>query len=136
MALDRNTLTEKILKRGQEPAYTFSPSKISAAYLNKNPDWASWDLKKRYEEAIKLLVEAGYSKQNPLRFTLSYNTSEEHKKIAIAAAAMWKKNLQGLVDVKLQNQEWKTFLSTRRLGHYDIARSGWCPPYNEASSTI
>lgn len=136
MALDRNTLTEKILKRGQEPAYTFSPSKISAAYLNKNPDWASWDLKKRYEEAIKLLGEAGYSKQNPLRFTLSYNTSEEHKKIAIAAAAMWKKNLQGLVDVKLQNQEWKTFLSTRRLGHYDIARSGWCPPYNEASSAL
>ncbi|OCE92967.1 hypothetical protein AWZ74_23320 [Shigella sonnei] len=42
---------------------------------------------------------AGYGPQKPLKLTLLYNTSENHQKIAIAVASMWKKNLG--VDVKL-----------------------------------
>ena len=34
----------------------------------------------RNEEAIKLLEEAGYSKANPLKFSILYNTNENHKK--------------------------------------------------------
>ena len=102
----------------------------------QNPDWASWDLKKRNEEAIALLKEAGYTKSKPLTFTLLYNTNEDHKKIALAASSMWKQNLQGLVNVKLQNQEWKTFLSARRLAEHEMARAGWCSDYNEASTFL
>ncbi|STV41200.1 oligopeptide ABC transporter substrate-binding protein OppA [Klebsiella pneumoniae subsp. pneumoniae] len=46
-----------------------------------------------------------------------------HKKLAIAAASLWRKNLG--IDVKLVNQEWKTFLDTRHQGTYDVARAGW-----------
>lgn len=56
-------------------------------------------------QAKTLLSAAGYGPQKPLKLTLLYNTSENHQKIAIAVASMWKKNLG--VDVKLQNQEWK-----------------------------
>ncbi len=41
----------------------------------------------------------------PLKLTLLYNTSENHQKIAIAVASMWKKNPG--VDVKLQNRNGK-----------------------------
>lgn len=136
LALDRNIITEKIMKTGQIPAYTFSPPAIQSAHLIQNPDWASWDMKKRSEEAVKLLKEAGYSKNKPLNLSLLYNTNEGHKQIALAVASIWKKNLEGIVNVKLQNQEWKTFLSTRRLGDYQIARAGWCSDYNEASSFL
>lgn len=41
----------------------------------------------------KLLAEAGYSADKPLTFNLLYNTSDLHKKLAIAAASLWRKNL-------------------------------------------
>ncbi len=90
--------------------------------------------KERIAEAKKLLAEAGYDKSNPLKFTLLYNTSENHKKIATAIQSMWKTTLG--VDVALENQEWKTFLDTRRQGNYDVTRAGWCGDYNEASSFL
>ena len=39
--------------------------------------------------------------------------------MAIAAASMWKANTKGLIDVKLENQEWKTYIDSRRAGRYD-----------------
>lgn len=63
-----------------------------------------------------------------------YNTSDLHKKLAIAASSIWKKNTG--VDVKLVNQEWKTFLDTRHQGNYDVARAGWCADYNEPTSFL
>ncbi len=44
-------------------------------------------------QAKTLLRAAGYGSQKPLKLTLLYNTSENHQKIAIAVASMWKKNL-------------------------------------------
>lgn len=67
--------------------------------------------RKRNEEAKKLLAEAGYTADKPLTINLLYNTSDLHKKLAIAASSLWKKNIG--VNVKLVNQEWKTFLDTR-----------------------
>lgn len=52
--------------------------------------------------AKALLAAAGYGPNRPLKLTLLYNTSENHQKIAIAVASMWKKNLG--VEVKLQNR--------------------------------
>ena len=90
--------------------------------------------KERNAEAARLLEEAGYGKGNPLKFSLLYNTNENHKKLAVALGSMWKKTL-GL-DVTLENQEWKTYLSTKDQGDFEVARAGWCGDYNEASSFL
>ena len=79
--------------------------------------------------------EAGYSDAKPLDVTLLYNTSENHKKVAVAATALWKQAL-GFVNVNLDNKEWKTFLDSRRSGNYQFARAGWCADYNEPSSFL
>lgn len=38
--------------------------------------------------------------------------------------------------MKLENQEWKTFLDTRHQGNFDVARAGWCADYNEPTSFL
>lgn len=134
LALDRNTITDKVLAQGQTPAYQFTPPATNGN-VKFSPDWETWDQDKRVQEAKKLLAEAGYSDGNPLTFELLYNTSENHKKIAVAAASLWKEAL-GPVDVTLTNQEWKTYLDARREGNYQIARAGWCGDYNEASTFL
>jgi oligopeptide transport system substrate-binding protein len=63
---------------------------------------------------------------------LLYNTSENHKKIAVAVGSMWKKTLG--VEITLENQEWKTYLETKKQRNFQIARAGWCGDYNEAST--
>ncbi|KGQ71279.1 oligopeptide ABC transporter substrate-binding protein OppA [Chelonobacter oris] len=136
LALNRNIITDKVINQGQTPAYHFTPPYINGGDKLTNPEWASQDQKKRNENAVKLLAEAGFSKQKPLDFTILYNTSENHKKIAIAVASIWKQNLAGAVNVKMENQEWKTYLDSRHQGNYDVARAGWCADYNEATSFV
>jgi oligopeptide transport system substrate-binding protein len=63
-----------------------------------------------------------------------YNTSEGHKKIAIAMSQLWKQKLG--VEVELANQEWKTFLETRGNQDFELARGAWCGDYNEASTFL
>ncbi|BCQ44988.1 hypothetical protein ERHA55_25150 [Erwinia rhapontici] len=85
-------------------------------------------------QAKALLAAAGYGPTHPLNLTLLYNTSETHKKIAIAVASMWKKNLG--VNVKLQNQEWKTYIDNRNSGNFDVIRASWVGDYNEPSTFL
>lgn len=134
LVLDRETIVDKILGQGQKVAYQFTPEAINGI-KNYTPEWKSWDKDKRIEEAKKLLNEAGYSESNPLKFELLYNTNEQHKTLAVAAASFWKDAL-GFVDVTLANQEWKTYLDTRRTQKYQVSRGGWCADYNEASSFL
>lgn len=134
LALDREIIAEKVLGQGQVPTAVFTPTYIDEGDQIRQPDYFNQPMGQRNAEAVKLLEEAGFSKANPLSFTILYNTNENHKKVAIAAASIWKKNTQGLVDVKLENQEWKTYLDNRRNGNYDVARAGWAADYNQATT--
>lgn len=132
-AIDRNIVTDAILAQGQKPAYFLTPE-ITAGFDPELPAYGKMSQKERNAEAARLLAEAGYGKDNPLNFKLLYNTSENHKKIAVALGSMWKKTL-GL-SVTLENQEWKTYLSSKDSGDFEVARAGWCGDYNEASSFL
>lgn len=134
LALDRDTVVDKVIGQGQTAAYQLTPTATNGGVKN-TPEWSTWDQEKRLAEAKKLLNEAGYSENNPLKFELLYNTNDLHKKTALAVASLWKQSL-GFVDVSLINKEWKTYLDTRRNGTYQIARAGWCGDYNEASTFL
>jgi oligopeptide transport system substrate-binding protein len=79
------------------------------------------------------MSEAGYGPGKPLQFQFLYNTSENHKRIAIALAAMWKKLN---VNVELVNSEFKVQLSNLRLGDFQMGRAGWIADYNDAQSYL
>ncbi|CAI0878056.1 ABC transporter substrate-binding protein [Serratia grimesii] len=133
LTLDRDIIANKIMGQGQIPAYSFTPTFTEGAKFTA-PEWAGWSQEQRNTEAKKLLAEAGFNAANPLKFTLLYNTSDQNKQQAIAAASMWKKNLGA--DVTLRNQEWKTSLESRHQGQYDVARATWCGDYNEPSAFL
>ncbi|MGR5141270.1 ABC transporter substrate-binding protein [Photobacterium sp. DNB23_23_1] len=132
-AIDRDIVTKALLGQGQKSGYFLTPE-ITANFNPVTPEYGQMTQKERNAKAKELLEEAGFGPGNPLNFTLLYNTSENHKKIAVAIASMWKKNLD--VTANLENQEWKTYLDTRRQGDFDVTRAGWCGDYNEASSFL
>lgn len=132
-AIDRDIIVNNVTQGGQFPAYTFTPA-ATANFEVPAVEYGTWTQEDRNAKAMELMAEAGYGKDNPLDITLLYNTSEGHKKIAIAVSQMWKQNLG--VNVTLENQEWKTFLETRGNKDYEVARAGWCGDYNEASTFL
>lgn len=133
LTLDRDIIANKIMGQGQIPAYSFTPTFTEGGNFSQ-PEWAGWTQEKRNEEAKRLLAQAGFTAEKPLKFTLLYNTSDQNKQQAIAAASMWKKNLGA--QVTLQNQEWKTSLQSRHEGQFDVARATWCGDYNEPSAFL
>lgn len=132
-AIDRQIIAEKVLGTGEKPAYHFTPD-VTAGFEPVPLAMQKMTQAERNKQAKAWLKEAGYGPKKPLKLTLLYNTSENHQKIAIAVASMWKKSLGA--QVKLTNQEWKTYIDSRNTGKFDVVRASWVGDYNEASTFL
>ena len=78
---------------------------------------------------------AGYSQDDPLRVEIRYNSSENHKKIALAVASMWKQVLG--VNATLVNEEFGVFLQNRKQKVItQVFRVGWISDYNDPYSFL
>jgi len=133
LALDKQVIAGKVLGYGQQPAWTFTPTGAGGFTLQPGVA-AGWSQEQRIALAKKLLAEAGFNAQHPLRFTLLYSNDATIKKIVIAASAMWKKNLGA--EVTLQNQERKVVLDNINNGQYSAAFSRWLADYNDPSTFL
>ena len=132
-ALDRNIIVDNILQAGQIPAYSWTPGAMNG-FTMPTTDYATWTQEERDAKAVALLAEAGYGPDNPLTFTMNYNTSEGHQKIAVAVQQLWKQKLG--VEMTPQNFEWAVHTDKMRAGDFDMARYAWCADYNEASTFL
>ncbi|MCF6806888.1 peptide ABC transporter substrate-binding protein [Thiotrichales bacterium 19S9-12] len=130
LVINRKLIADKVLKQGQEPLYAYFPAEIdNGVYNHVNYPWATWSMEKRIKLAKKLYAEAGYSRQNPLKISYIYNTSDKNRKIAETLAAMWHKTLG--VETSIENSEWKVFLYTRQNKDYHgTARDAWVADFN------
>lgn len=145
LAIDRNYIVEQITQTGQVPATGFVPAGIYDAAGPSGDDFRTvggdyMDVSKEQyaancEKARELLKEAGF--EGGAGFPVVeylYNTSDNHKAIGEALQNMWQTELG--VTVNLTNQEWNTFLQTRKDGDYSIARNGWIADYNDPMSFL
>ncbi len=131
-AIDRDIIVDKILQGGQSPSYNWTHH-ATAGFEMPEIDYATWSQEERLAKAKELLAEAGYGPDNPLKLTLNYNTSEGHKKIAIAVQQFWK----GIgVEMTPNNMEWKVHTDRMQNQDFEVARYAWCGDYNEASTYL
>ena len=127
MAIDREIITEKITRFGQQPTFSYVPPGIPG-YEPAEPEWAAWTQAEREAHALELLAEAGFGPDNPLRVEIRYNTHEDHRRISLAIAAMWQQTLG--VNTALINEEFRVFLNTRRQRAVtEVFRAGWIGNY-------
>ena len=128
MSINRQQLTDRVTKGGETPAFTFTP-----------PDTFGYSARAAFEfnpkMARDLMREAGYPNGEGFPVTeLLYNTSEGHRKIAVAIQQMWKKNLG--INITLSNQDWKVYLDSVNNGSYAIARAGWIGDYVDPNTFL
>ncbi len=154
LLFDRNYIVEEIGQAGQVPASSFvsmgltEPDgsefyenagdaaangyvgyyDVSADALESNVNQAVETLKKYYtfDEATGMFTDFP-------TIDYLYNTSEGHKAIGEYLASALA--LFGIT-MNLENQEWNTFLNTRKAGDYTVARNGWLCDYNDPISML
>ncbi|CAN5269559.1 peptide ABC transporter substrate-binding protein [soil metagenome] len=130
MAVDREQITDKILGRGEMPAYGWVPPGIHD-YEPQSFDYAGWDRERRLEAARRLYASAGYSRDHPARFELRYNTGGDHERIAVAIQSMWKQALGA--EARLVNEEFRVLIQNMREKKVtQMFRSSWVGDYNDA----
>lgn len=135
LAIDRDYITKNIGQAGQQNAGAFVSTGIGDAtpgetfrdvggdYVNPAPEAYQANV----DEAKAIIAEL-YPNGNVPTLEYIYNTSTGHMLIAQALQQMW----QDIgVTVTIENQEWSTFLNTRKNGDYQIARNGWLNDYND-----
>ncbi len=115
-AIDRSRIPA-ILKGGEIPTASWIPKGM----LGFNPViGAHFDPGK----ARNLLAEAGYPEGRGFpKVSAVYNTDQTNRLIAEFIQAQWKEHLN--VDVELESQEWKVFLSRLKTNPPQIFRLGW-----------
>ena len=124
-AIDREALTENILKGGEKPAYGYVAYGVETPsgkdFRDEAPEYFKFDAEKAKELLEEGLKEEGWDKLP--EFTLKYNSEGNHKKIAEVLQEMFKQNLD--LEVKIENQEWKTYIDTFKQKNFQLARMGW-----------
>ena len=130
LAVDRDILTRSVTRFGELPTFTLVPPGLPD-YQPPEPEFAEWTQAEREELARELYARAGFSESNPLVVELRYNTSENHRKVAVAVSAMWKQTLG--VQTRLVNEEFRVFLQNRAQRRVtQVFRSGWIGDYQDA----
>lgn len=128
LAIDREAVVENLLGAGQRPADGFVPDNMPGY---QPPTGIGHDP----QEARALLDEAGFpgGEGFPVLEYL-FNSSESHRRIAEALQAMWRNELG--IDIRLVNQEWRTYLQRRASGDFTLARAVWIGDYPEPSTFL
>lgn len=156
LVIDRNYIVEEIGQAGQVPAAGFVAMGLTEPdgreYIAKNGpnrdgtgyySIADDDYQANCDAAVALLKEVSDSSKkfavvgNKVTGfpTLTYITNDGsgHEAIATYLQQVW--GNYGF-DIKVEVQEWATFLNTRKEGNYSVARNGWLGDYNDPISFL
>lgn len=133
MAIDRDYLAEKVWGNSMIPAYSFVPPGVEG-YVGPNLEYAKMSQLDREDAAKKILTEMGYTQAKPLKMEIRFNTSENHKNVAIAIQSQ----LKPLgVEVSLLNTDTKTHYGLlEQHGDFDVARAAWVADYKDPENFL
>lgn len=131
MAVDQQKIVEFVTKNEEKPAHGFVAYGFEDAsggdFREVGGDLVTTDADKAKELLEKGMEEEGYDELPNV--TLTYNTSDAHKKIAETLQQMYKEVLG--VNVDLANQEWNVFSDEQKQLKLQFSRSSFLADYGD-----
>lgn len=128
LAIDREAIARDLLKGTRRAWGRITPSGYPGY---EGPAQVGFDP----ATARRLLAEAGFPGGRGFpKFSILFNTSEDHRRIAEAVQAMWKRELN--VPVELLNMEWGTVQQATVGLRYDVTRRSWLGDYLDPNSFL
>ena len=131
MTVDRDFITAKLLRAGQQPAYAFVPP-VTANYVKAGSGprlrWAGMPFAQRQVEARRLLAEAGFTAARPLKITILAANNTDTLLLMEAVQADWR--AIG-VEVKLEQNEAGVAFAAYRNRAFDVGSMSWYGDFND-----
>ena len=133
LAIDRETITQKILKLGEPPAYGIVPPGTANYAGGVGFDFRARPFAARLTEAQVLMRGAGYGPANRLTLTYATTTSPDNRRLAAVLQAM-----ASQVYVKLEIAAAGVPIHFRNLRNrdYDLGLANWYADFNDASNFL
>ena len=134
LALDREYLAEALWGGTMTPAYSLCPPGLDNYRTPPETDGRKTLPIDNEETARRLLAEAGYGPDRPLRVEYRFNTSDNNRNTAVAVAEMWR----GLgIETRFVYTDAKThFAYLRDGGDFDVARMSWIADYSDPQNFL
>lgn len=135
MTLDREFIAGRIYKTGERPAYSLVPPGIANYPSVARYRWADQALAERRAEAQRLLREAGYGPNNPLRFEFSHRNTSDNPRVAVVVQNDWT-SIAPWVSVELRGVEVQVHYANLRAKNFQVGDAAWIADYNDAKNYL
>jgi oligopeptide transport system substrate-binding protein len=136
MALDREFITDEILKGGQRPAYSLVPPGIAMFESGaRQVPWAGVPRAERMAQAKALLEQAGYGPDKPLTFKISYRNSGDNPRVIPVAQQNWREIAEWVLP-EPEGNEVQINYEKLRQGDFDVGDAGWIADFNDARNFL
>ncbi len=133
-AIDREAVLREVYfdAYGVEALNVLPPGMTNVDLSAKVP-WAGKSMEERRAEARRLLAEAGFGPDNPLKLSYNHLNRPDTKRYAIALQNMWKR--VG-AEIELNAKDFAIHYDLLKTANFDIAEAGWIFDYNDAQSVL
>lgn len=121
LSIDRRILTDNVLRIGDEPTFDFVPSGVSN-YASLPREAERLSQAERVARAQTLLGEAGYGRDNPIRFEFSVRQGDDERRVGVAIQNMWR---QIGVEAEINISDLRTHYANLEQGNFSVADAGW-----------
>jgi len=119
MTIDRQGLSRQMFNiPAMVPVESIVPPGFTGYGDPALPTWAFWSLEQRLTEARRLIAEAGFGPDKPLKISVLLPPASEHQKILAAIATGWR---ELGVEVSAKVGTPQAYEETLKAGDFDLA---------------
>ncbi len=133
LVYDREAVAQKVMKRGETPAYAYVPPGIGNYRNGPQLDFKSMPYPARLALAKRLMQDAGYGPFNKLTLTYLTPGNPDNKRLAAVFQAMAR---QIHVDVRITTADYALVLRAMRQGQYQLGYTNWLADFSDASNFL
>jgi oligopeptide transport system substrate-binding protein len=133
LAYDRETMTDKVLRFGDRPAYSLVPPGVANFPGGTQMDFANMPYPARIARARALMAQLGFGPQKHFHATYDTTGEPDNRRIAAVLQAMLK---QIYVDIDIVVTDDSVHYRNLQLGQFDLGSASWFADFNDASNFL
>ncbi len=133
LALDRETITQKVLRLGEPPAYSMVPPATANYPAGPTLDFRTQPQAQRLDKARWLMNQAGFGPDNHLHLVFETFDEPNNKRIAAVFQSMMRAIF---VDIDIMPVEAGVHGRNMISGNYDLGVASWFADFNDASNFL
>jgi len=134
LALDRETIVERVRRMGNPAAYSIVPPGIANYPGDVSLSFADMPHEQRLERARMLMEQAGYGPDNRLEVGLAVRSASADARRR--PAAMQQMFSEIYVDAEIEQSDAAVFYNLMQEHDFDLGIAGWVADFNDASNFL